>query len=115
MFPRLAKCCFVLNLRLGCMVVIVLDICLHLVHLDYGDSPLVWRLAPVVSMGHFMGCYLLFLGISVEVSYLLLPYLVMDIVEGTFLVSTAYIWFPNPRNTYLDCFFAIVNICIYIY
>ncbi|XP_023169447.1 uncharacterized protein LOC111598437 isoform X2 [Drosophila hydei] len=110
---QLSKCCYCINLRFGCFLVVFFDIFMHAVHIEFGNHEVFKVLKPFIYVTHFVGCLMLFYSAAV-VSLLTLVYLTTDVLKFIFFVLSAYGWM-NRQNTIFTLCIHVINILFSVY
>ncbi|XP_034489707.1 uncharacterized protein LOC117793496 [Drosophila innubila] len=112
---RVAKCCLFVNLRLACFMIAIFDTCVHIVNLQMCNHPVFDILATFVYITHALGCFMLVLSVIIEMSHLVIVYLITNIMQALVLTVSSYYWVTCQENSKFDISVAIFSICISIY
>ncbi|KAL7743799.1 hypothetical protein ACLKA6_000206 [Drosophila palustris] len=112
---RVAKCCPFVSLRWGCFAIAFFDTSFHIVNLEMCNSDALDTILICIYVIHALGCFLLIISAVVQMSHLVIVYLISNVVQTLFFVATVYIWIKCKENSVFEIAVTFVDISLSAY
>ncbi|KAM8718528.1 hypothetical protein ACLKA7_001695 [Drosophila subpalustris] len=108
---RVAKCCPFVSLRWGCFAIAFFDTSFHIVNLEMCNSDVLDIILICIYVIHALGCFLLIISAIIQMSHLVIVYLISNVVQTLFFVATVYIWINCKENSVFEIVVTFIDIC----
>ncbi|KAH8280486.1 hypothetical protein KR018_008598 [Drosophila ironensis] len=113
---RLHKCCCILGLRKGCVVIALLDFAVNVVVLNFANSNYIDRIEQAVAICHCIGCVLLLSGALIQSTVLLMFFLITSLTNYIILtVHSVIVVIQDKDNKVIIVLGGAIYISIGIY